>query len=157
MTRSTRGACEPGIQLQSLPVVLARRTLPLALVAALAVAGCGPPKGHTPGVYTLGATKTCLTKAGLRVVLGAASGDFVSESAPNGALRSSRDGKGFTIAFGNTRDDADLLVHGYLRSAQTPHERKRLRSLLDLEGNSVVYWQTEPTASEKDFVHECLV
>lgn len=136
--------------------MLARRTLLLALVAPLALAGCGPPKGHAPGVYSLGATKKCLTKAGSRVVSGAAPGDFVSESAPNGALRSSRDGKGFTIAFGNTRDDADLLERGYLRSARTPFQRKRLRSLLDLEGNSVVYWQTEPTAAEKDFVRGCL-
>jgi hypothetical protein len=136
--------------------VPARGTLLLALVGALALAGCGPPKAHKAGVYTLSATKKCLEQAGSRVATGAAPGDFVSDSAPNGALRSSRDAKGFTIAFGNTREDSDLLVRGYRRAASTPLERKRLGSLLDLEGNAVVYWQTEPTAAEKDFVRGCL-
>jgi hypothetical protein len=136
--------------------VLARRTLLLALAAALCVAGCGPPKARQPGIYTLRATQKCLTDAGLHVVANPPDIDFVSGSAPNGALRSSRDGKGFTIAFGNTREDSDLLERGYLRSATTAHARKRLRSLLDLEGTAVVYWDTEPTAAEKDFVRACL-
>ena len=136
--------------------MLARGTLLLALAAALGLAGCGPPKGRTPGVFTLAATKKCLTKAGLRVAANPPDLDFVTQSAPNGALRSSKDAKTFTIAFGNTRDDADLLEHGYLRSARTPFQRKRLHSLLDLEGNSIVYWQAEPTAAEKDFVRGCL-
>ena len=136
--------------------MLARGTLLLALAAALVLAGCGPPKGHTPGVFTLGATKRCLTKAGLRVAANPPDLDFVTQSAPNGALRSRKDAKTFTIAFGNTRDDSDLLVKGYMRSATTPQGRKRLNSLLDLEGNAVVFWLTEPTAPEKDFVRACL-
>jgi hypothetical protein len=136
--------------------VLARRTLLLALAAALCFAGCGPPKARTPGIYTLDATKNCLTKAGLRVAANPPDLDFIAASAPNGALRSRKDGKRFTIAFGNTRDDSDLLVKGYLRSAKTAHERKRLNSLLDLEGNALVLWDTEPTAAEKDFVRGCL-
>ena len=136
--------------------MLARGTLLLALAAALALAGCGPPKGRTPGVFTLAATKKCLTKAGLRVAANPPDLDFVTQSAPNGALRSSKDAKTFTIAFGNTRDDSDLLVKGYMRSATTPQGRKRLNSLLDLEGNAVVFWLTEPTAPEKDFVRACL-
>jgi hypothetical protein len=136
--------------------VLARRTLLLALAVALAVAGCGPPKARTPGVYTLRATKKCLTKAGLKVVANSPDLDFVTASAPNGALRSTYDEKRFTIAFGNTRDDSALLVQGYRRSAKGPQGRKRLRSLLDLEGNAVVFWLTEPTAAEKNFVRACL-
>jgi hypothetical protein len=136
--------------------VLARGTLLLALIAALGLSGCGPPKGRTPGVFTLAATKKCLTKAGLQVAANPPDLDFVTKSAPNGALRSEKDGKTFTIAFGNTRDDSDLLVKGYTRAATTAHGRKRLRSLLDLEGNAVVFWLTEPTAPEKDFVRACL-
>jgi hypothetical protein len=128
----------------------------LALAAALCFAGCGPPKARTPGIYTLAATKTCLTKAGLQVAANPPDLDFVTATAPNGALRSSRDRKPFTVAFGNTRDDSDLLVRGYRRSAKKPIERKRLNSLLDLEGNAVVFWQTEPTGAEKDFVRGCL-
>ena len=136
--------------------MLARRTLLLALAAALCLAGCGPPKARTPGIYTLAATKTCLTKAGLHVAANPPDLDFIAASAPNGALRSTKDRKRFTIAFGNTRDDSDLLVKGYLRSAKTAHQRKRLNSLLDLEGNALVLWDREPTAPEKDFVRACL-
>jgi hypothetical protein len=136
--------------------VLARGTLLLALAAALCLAGCGPPKGRTPGVFTPTATKKCLAKAGLRVAVNPPNVDFIAASAPNGALISSRDGKRFTIAFGNTREDSDLIVKGFRRSARTPLQRKRLNSLLDLEGTVVVFWDTEPTAAEKDFVRACL-
>jgi len=126
------------------------------VVLAVCVAGCGPPKGKTPGVYSLDATAKCLKKAGLVVAVNPADLDFVSATAPEGALRSARDGKQFVIAFGSTRADSDLLVRGYRRSARTRLERKRLNSLLDLEGNSVAYWQTEPTDAEKGFVRGCL-
>ena len=128
----------------------------LALVAVVCFAGCGPPKAITPGHYTLKPTAACLRKAGLRVAVNSPGLDFVSSSAPAGALGSARDGKPFTIAFGNTQDDANILVAGYRRSASNKLERRRLRSLLDLEGNVVIYWHTEPTASEADAVRGCL-
>jgi hypothetical protein len=133
------------------------RPRPLAALAAvLCLAGCGPPKPRTPGHYSLRTTAACLRKAGLKVAINSPSLDFVTSSAPAGALRSVRDGKVFTIAFGNTQDDANILVAGYRRSASNKLERRRLRSLLDLEGNAVVYWHTEPTASEADAVRGCL-
>ena len=133
------------------------RPRPLAaLVAVLCLAGCGPPKATTPGHYTLKPTAACLRKAGLHVAVNPPSLDFVTSSAPAGALGSSRDGKIFTIAFGNTQDDANILVAGYRRSASNKLERRRLRSLLDLEGNAVIYWHTEPTAREADAVRGCL-
>jgi hypothetical protein len=133
------------------------RPRPLAaLVAVLCLAGCGPPKATTPGHYTLKPTAACLRKAGLHVAVNPPSLDFVTSSAPAGALGSSRDGKIFTIAFGNTQDDANILVAGYRRSASNKLERRRLRSLLDLEGNAVIYWHTEPTAPEADAVRGCL-
>jgi hypothetical protein len=144
------------IQLQSAPDVLARMTLLLAVVAVVGLAGCGPPKGRTPGIYSLKATKKCLEKAGLQVSVNSPDIDFIAASAPDGALRSSRDGKIFTISFGSTRDDSELLLRGYKRSAMTPRQRKRLNSLLDLEGNTLVLWDREPTAAEKDFVRACL-
>jgi hypothetical protein len=136
-------------------VLLRPRPL-VALAAALCLAGCGPPKAVTPGHYSLKPTAACLRKAGLKVVLNSPSLDFVTSSAPAGALSSTRDGKVFTIAFGNTQDDANILVAGYRRSAGNKLEKRRLRSLLDLEGNAVVYWHTEPTASQADAVRGCL-
>jgi hypothetical protein len=136
-------------------VLLRPRPL-LALAAVLCLAGCGPPKARTPGHYSLKPTASCLRKAGLQVVLNSPSLDFVTSSAPEGALSSARDGKIFTIAFGNTQDDANILVAGYRRSATSKLERRRLRSLLDLEGNAVVYWHTEPTVSDADAVRGCL-
>jgi hypothetical protein len=133
------------------------RPRPLAALAAvLCLAGCGPPKAVTPGHYTLKPTAACLRKAGLHVAVNPPSLDFVTSSAPAGALASARDGKVFTIAFGNTQDDANILVAGYRRSAGNKLEKRRLHSLLDLEGNAVVYWHTEPTASEAEGVRGCL-
>jgi hypothetical protein len=133
------------------------RPRPLAALAAvLCLAGCGPPKARTPGHYSLNPTAACLRKAGLHVAVNPPSLDFVTSSAPEGALSSARDRKVFTIAFGNTQDDANILVAGYRRSAGNKLERRRLRSLLDLEGNAVIYWHTEPTASQADAVRGCL-
>jgi hypothetical protein len=133
------------------------RPRPLAaLVAVLCLAGCGPPKARTPGHYTLKPTAACLKKAGLHVAVDPPSLDFVTSSAPAGALGSSRDGKVFTIGFGNSQADANILVAGYRRSAGNKLEQRRLRSLLDLEGNAVIYWHTEPTASEAEGVRGCL-
>jgi hypothetical protein len=136
--------------------VLVRRRLPLALVAVLCLAGCGPPKAGTPGHYTLDPTAECLKKIGLDVAKNPADLDFVTDTAPAGALRSARDGKRFYIAFGNNEADAIILVEGYRRAAPTRHARRRLRSLLDREGNAVIYWQTEPNAAQSTAVRSCL-
>jgi len=133
------------------------RPRPLAALAAvLCLAGCGPPKPRIACHYTLKPTAACLRKAGLHVAINPPSLDFVTSSAPEGALASARDGKPFTIAFGNTQDDASILVAGYRRSASNKLEKRRLRSLLDLEGNAVIYWHTEPTVSQADAVRGCL-
>ena len=136
--------------------MLVRPRLPLALVALLCLAGCGPPKAATPGHYTLGPTADCLEKSGLEVAENPPDLDFVTGTAPAGALRSARDGKRFFIAFGNDEDDATILVKGYERSALTTRERRRLRSLLDREGNAVIYWTTEPNAEQSTAVRSCL-
>jgi hypothetical protein len=144
------------IELESPPVVLARPRLPFALVVLLCLAGCGPPKAVTPGHYTLGPTADCLKKSGLEVATNPADLDFVTSTAPAGALRSAQDGKRFTIAFGNTEQDAEIIVEGYQRSARKARVRRRLRSLLDREGNAVVYWHTEPNAAQATAVRSCL-
>ena len=136
--------------------MLVRRSPPLALLALLCIAGCGPPKAQTPGHYTLKATAACLEKSGLEVAKNPPDLDFVASSAPAGALRSRRDKKTFLIIFGNTQEDSQLVVKGYERAAPNAKARRRLRSLLDLEGNAVIYWHTEPTASDADAVRGCL-
>ena len=128
----------------------------MALAAVFCVAGCGPPKAATPGHYTLDATVKCLKQIGLDVAKNPADVDFITRTAPAGALSSARDGKRFSIAFGNSEEDATILVKGYERSARTQHIRRRLRSLLDREGNAVVYWHTEPTADQSTVVRSCL-
>ena len=135
--------------------MLARATIP-ALAAALLVAGCGPPKAAKPGFYDLGSTARCLRDQGLDVRENPPGLDLVSSTAPAGALVSSQSGTGFTIAFGDSVGDAELLVKGYRRSASTPLQRRRLRSLLDREGNAVIYWRKEPTAGQSSAVRSCL-
>ena len=46
-----------------------RRRVPLALLALVCLAGCGPPKAQTPGHYALKGTANCLKKGGAKVVL----------------------------------------------------------------------------------------
>ena len=135
--------------------MLARSRLPPALVVLFCLAGCGPPQAVKPGHYTLKATAACLKTINLKVAQGPNAVDFISATAPAGALRSSRDGKGFVIAFGNTEEDAIILVKGYRRVAK-PRARRRLHSLLDREGNAVIYWRTEPTAAQSEVVRSCL-
>ena len=135
--------------------MLARATIP-ALAAALLVAGCGPPKAAKPGFYDLGSTARCLRDQGDDVRENPPGLDLVSSTAPAGALTSSQSGTGFTIAFGDSVSDAELLVKGYRRSASTPLQRRRLRSLLDREGNAVIYWRKEPTAGQSSAVRSCL-
>ena len=131
------------------------RPRPLAALAAvLCLAGCGPPKPVTPGHYTLKPTASCLTKSGLRVAKSMR--DIIASTAPAGALSSSRDGKSFVIAFGNTEEDAIILVKGYERVAPTRQARRRLHSLLDREGNALIYWHTEPTDAQSKAVRSCL-
>jgi hypothetical protein len=135
--------------------VLARATIP-ALAAALLVTGCGPPKARKPGFYDLGATASCLQDQGLDVRKNPDDLDFISATAPAGALRSSLSGTRFTIAYGDSVSDAELLIEGYKRSARTPRERRRLNSLLDREGNAVIFWQKEPTGAQSTSVISCL-
>jgi hypothetical protein len=146
----------PPIELESPPVVLHRPRLLPALAALVCLVGCGPPKAVTPGHYALNPTANCLKKSGLEVAVNPSNLDFISKTAPQGALRSARDGKAFVIAFGNTEGDANLLVAGYRRSASNKLERRRLKSLLDLEGNAVVYWHEEPSVSQATAVRSCL-
>jgi hypothetical protein len=133
-----------------------RRRAPLALLALLCLAGCGPPKAQTPGHYALKGTADCLRKGGTKVVLNQPGSDLVAQSAPAGMLSSSRDGKPFRILFGDTQDDAKLMVEGYRRAAPNRLARRRLRSLLDQEGNALVYWGTEPNAAQASAVRDCL-
>jgi hypothetical protein len=135
--------------------VLARATIP-ALAAVLLVTGCGPPKARKPGIFDLGATARCLRDQGQEVRENPPGLDLVTSTAPAGALTSSVSGTSFKIAFGDSVDDAELLVKGYERSASTRFERKRLHSLLDREGNAVLYWQKEPTGAQSSFVISCL-
>ena len=133
-----------------------RRTLLLAPVALCFLAGCGPPKAQTPGHYSLKGTAACLRKSDLKVDPTAPPGDLVAQSAPAGALRSALHGKGFLVLFGNTQNDSKLVVKGYERAAPNAKSRRRLHSLLDLEGNAVIYWQTEPDAAQAADVRGCL-
>ena len=135
--------------------MLARATIP-ALAAALLVSGCGPPRAAKPGFFDLGSTARCLRNQGLKVRENPPGLDLVTSTAPAGALVSSQSGTSFKIAFGDSVDDAQLLVKGYERSASTAFERRRLQSLLDREGNAVIYWQKEPTGAQSSSVRSCL-
>ena len=131
-------------------------TVTAALAAALCLAGCGSPKAAKPGFFDLGSTARCLRDAGLTVRENPDDLDLISSTAPNGALSSAQTGAEFTVAFGDSEQDAVLLVKGYERTADTPLKLERLHSLLDREGNAVIYWQKEPTPAQSSSVRSCL-
>ena len=48
------------------------------------------------------------------------------------------------------------MVEGYRRAAPNRLARRRLSSLLDEEGNALIYWGTEPDAAQAVAVRDCL-
>jgi hypothetical protein len=131
---------------------MARASSAVALLAALLVAaGCGTPPPPKKDVYSLGPTRKCLVRAGVHVTTRVK--DFVASTAPAGALQGVVRRKPFTISFGDTKEQARRMAAAYRRLT---NNKKRLRSLLDPEGNAVILWTTEPLPRDADLVRACL-
>jgi hypothetical protein len=146
------------IQLQSRPDVLLRRTLPLALGLVALLAACGPAQGPPDDFYEVEPTRKCLEDAGFRISTDPDDVGLITLSAPAGGFLAYLPGERnrLTIAFGNTNEEAQQIVRGFQAQAQTPQQRRRLRSLLEGQGNAVLVWITEPTLADQELVRGCL-
>jgi hypothetical protein len=137
--------------------VLHRRSaLALALVALLAA--CGPTENPPDDFYEVEPTRDCLRDEGFRITTDRAEIGFITETAPGGGFRAylPNGDNSLTIAFGNTKEEAQRMVRAFQRTARTPHQRRRLRSLLEGQGNAVLLWISEPRLEDQELVRGCL-
>jgi hypothetical protein len=138
--------------------VLLRRTFRLALGIVALLAGCGPTQGPPDDFYEVDPTRECLEDAGFRITTDPEEVGFITETAPAGGFRAYLPGgrNSLTIAFGNTDAEAQQMVRAFQATARTEHERRRLRSLLEGQGNTVLVWISEPTPDDQNLVRGCL-
>ena len=139
--------------------MLFRRTLPLALGLVALVAACGPTQGPPDDFYEVAPTRECLEDEGFRITTSLKEVGFITWTAPAGGFRAYLPEGGrnsLTIAFGNTKEEAQRMVTAFRAQARTEQQRRRLRSLLEGQGNSVLVWISEPTLEQQELVRGCL-
>ena len=130
--------------------------LALGLVALLAA--CGPTQGPPDDFYEVESTRECLEDAGFRISTDPDEVGLITLTAPAGGFLAVHPGgkNRLTIAFGNTNEEAQQIVRAFEAQAQTPQQRRRLRSLLEGQGNAVLVWISEPTNADREIVRGCL-
>jgi hypothetical protein len=135
-----------------------RRTLLLALGLVAFLAACGPAQGPPDDFYEVDPTRECLEDAGFRISTDPDEVGLITFSAPAGGFRAYLPGEknSLTIAFGNTNEEAQQMVRGFQAQAQTSQQRRRLRSLLEGQGNAVLVWISEPSLADQELVRGCL-
>jgi hypothetical protein len=136
--------------------VALRRTLLPALGVVCLLTACGPPAPATPNHFTADATRKCLKSAGLGVSTNPKDLGGITAAAPAGGLRVYLVNNSLTIAYADDEQGAIQIANGFRRVATTPHERKRLNSLLERTGNAVVVWISEPRLQDVELIRGCL-
>ena len=138
--------------------MLFRRTLPLALGLVALLGACGPTQGVADDFYEVAPTRDCLKNAGFRITTGLAEVGLITETAGGGGFRAYYPGgaNSLTIAFGNTKEEAQQMVRAFQGQARTEQQRRRLRTLLEGQGNAVLVWITEPSDDDREAVRNCL-
>jgi hypothetical protein len=134
------------------------RRAALAFVLVALVAACGPTEAAPDDFYEVGATRECLEDEGFRVTTDPMEVGFITDSAPGGGFRAYLPGNenSLTIAFGNTKEEAQQMVRAFQATQRTRHGRRRLRSLLEGQGNAVLLWISEPRVEDQELVRGCL-
>jgi hypothetical protein len=138
--------------------VLLRRTLPLALGLVAVLAACGPTQGPPDDFYEAQPTRECLEDAGFRVTTDPDEIGLITLTAPAGGFRAYYPGgaNSLTIAFGNTNEEAQQMVRAFQAQSRTEQQRRRLRTLLEGQGNAVLVWINEPSEEDRETVRSCL-
>ncbi len=133
-----------------------RLLLTLGLVALLAA--CGPTQGPPDDFYEVEPTRDCLKEAGFRISEDPADVGLITFAAPAGGFLAVYPGgkNRLTIAFGNTREEAQQIVRAFQAQATTAQQKRRLRTLLEGQGNAVLVWINEPTEADRELVRGCL-
>jgi hypothetical protein len=126
-----------------------RLVLPLFVVFALLVAGCG---GST--VYTEAKTKACLQARGATIAAPNAS-DIVASTALGGAFSASLGDNSVKLVFGQNDSQATNLVLAYERFA-FPNVKSGLPDVLRSYNNVVTLWHEHPQDGDLSLVIGCL-
>jgi hypothetical protein len=116
-------------------------------LAALLVASCGSGGGK---LFSVQKTRSCLTAKG--VTLGGQL-DFVATTATGGALKAHLGRNFVTIAFGETRADADAINQAYHRFRS---KNVGIEDVLRQEGNAVMLWHEHPSDDDLAQITACL-
>jgi hypothetical protein len=90
----------------------------------------------------------CLTERS--VPFEPATGDFVAQSADRGALRTTVEGNGVTIALGGSERDAERVFESYASVAEPD-----LGARLDRHRKVVFLWDAPPSVPQRDFAYLC--
>jgi hypothetical protein len=123
--------------------------LPLVLVVAFAVAGCG---GGTK-TYSAEKTRACLLQQG-RVVTNVPRSDLVAQAAEGGSFAVRFGTNTAIVSFGNDRDGAERIVRAYQRF----HGKNiGLLDVLHAERNAVILWSIHPLDPEVRAIEDCLL
>jgi hypothetical protein len=77
--------------------------------------------------------------------------DPIALSADRGALRTTVEGNGVTVALGSSENDAEGVYTAY--SAVLPAEETQAR--LDRRRKVVFLWDAEPSQAQRDFMYLC--
>ncbi len=135
-----------------------RRQIPLALGVLALLAACGPTQGPPDDFYELEPTRGCLEDAGFRITTDPDELGLITLTAPAGGFLAVYPGgtNRLTIAFGNTKEEAQQMVRAFQAQAATPQQRRRLRTLLEGQGNAVLVWISEPSEEDRELVRGCL-
>jgi hypothetical protein len=138
--------------------VLFRRSFPLALGLVALLAACGPTQGPPDDFYEVQPTRDCLDEAGFRITTNSREVGLITETASGGGFRAYHPGEknSLTIAFGSTKEEAQQIVRAFQAQARTEQQRRRLRTLLEGQGNAVLVWISEPTEADREVVRGCL-
>ena len=135
-----------------------RRLPPLALGLVALLAACGPTQGPPDDFYEVDATRACLEDAGFRITTNPDEVGLITLTAPAGGFLAVYPGGGnrLTIAFGNTKEEAQQMVRAFQAQATTEQQQRRLRTLLEGQGNAVLVWISEPSDADRELVRGCL-
>jgi hypothetical protein len=117
------------------------------ILAALLCASCGSGGGK---LYSAPKTRSCLAAKG--ITLGGQL-DFVATTATGGALKAHLGRNFVTIAFGETRADADSINQAYHRFRS---KNVGIEDVLRQEGNAVMLWHEHPSDDDLAQITSCL-
>jgi hypothetical protein len=116
-------------------------------LAALLGASCGDGGGK---LFSVGKTRSCLAAQGTRL---GGQLDFVATTATGGALKAHLGRNFVTIAFGETRADADAINQAYHRFRS---KNVGIEDVLRQDANAVMLWHEHPSNEDLAQITSCL-